>query len=139
VPRPTPPSPLPPRRRTAPSSPVRRSRRQSTRAGSRPPSSSLSPRRFPSGRVSAGTVDRKSTRLNSSHVSMSYAVFCLKKKIGALPEGIDLNDSHLLVPALGPIAAPPLLLSLYLASDPSYAFLLFVLRFAVPSFATSIT
>src|SRR5207249_7234177 len=25
--------------------------------------------------------DRKSTRLNSSHVSMSYAVFCLKKKI----------------------------------------------------------
>src|SRR5699024_7152131 len=30
----------------------------------------------------AGTdiVDRKSTRLNSSHVSISYAVFCLKKK-----------------------------------------------------------
>src|SRR5207249_10913261 len=27
------------------------------------------------------TVDRKSTRLNSSHVSTSYAVFCLKKKI----------------------------------------------------------
>src|SRR5699024_11237475 len=25
-------------------------------------------------------VDRKSTRLNSSHVSISYAVFCLKKK-----------------------------------------------------------
>src|SRR5437868_11172660 len=25
--------------------------------------------------------DRKSTRLNSSHVSRSYAVFCLKKKI----------------------------------------------------------
>src|SRR5699024_12636815 len=25
--------------------------------------------------------DRKSTRLNSSHVSISYAVFCLKKKI----------------------------------------------------------
>src|SRR5690625_3323633 len=28
-----------------------------------------------------GTVDRKSTRLNSSHVAISYAVFCLKKKI----------------------------------------------------------
>src|SRR5690242_21166085 len=29
----------------------------------------------------AGTrVDRKSTRLNSSHMSISYAVFCLKKK-----------------------------------------------------------
>src|SRR5690625_5956942 len=25
--------------------------------------------------------DRKSTRLNSSHVAISYAVFCLKKKI----------------------------------------------------------
>src|SRR5207249_11994825 len=27
-----------------------------------------------------GRPDRKSTRLNSSHVSISYAVFCLKKK-----------------------------------------------------------
>src|SRR5207249_5409054 len=27
-----------------------------------------------------GVQDRKSTRLNSSHVSISYAVFCLKKK-----------------------------------------------------------
>src|SRR5699024_12145134 len=29
-------------------------------------------------------LDRKSTRLNSSHVSISYAVFCLKKKIDNL-------------------------------------------------------
>src|SRR5699024_11459473 len=28
----------------------------------------------------SGQLDRKSTRLNSSHVSISYAVFCLKKK-----------------------------------------------------------
>src|SRR5256885_8095336 len=28
-----------------------------------------------------GKVDRKSTRLNSSHLVISYAVFCLKKKI----------------------------------------------------------
>src|SRR5690348_17751169 len=28
----------------------------------------------------AGRLDRKSTRLNSSHPSISYAVFCLKKK-----------------------------------------------------------
>src|SRR5699024_11280012 len=28
----------------------------------------------------AAVGDRKSTRLNSSHVSISYAVFCLKKK-----------------------------------------------------------
>src|SRR5690625_5644756 len=27
------------------------------------------------------SIDRKSTRLNSSHVAISYAVFCLKKKI----------------------------------------------------------
>src|SRR5258707_9671628 len=27
-----------------------------------------------------GLVDRKSTRLNSSHANISYAVFCLKKK-----------------------------------------------------------
>src|SRR5699024_12614329 len=30
--------------------------------------------------VKAIPKDRKSTRLNSSHVSISYAVFCLKKK-----------------------------------------------------------
>src|SRR2546430_4762862 len=28
----------------------------------------------------AGALDRKSTRLNSSHSQISYAVFCLKKK-----------------------------------------------------------
>src|SRR5699024_11859311 len=28
----------------------------------------------------SNSIDRKSTRLNSSHVSISYAVFCLKKK-----------------------------------------------------------
>src|SRR5690349_6986412 len=31
-------------------------------------------------RRAAGLRDRKSTRLNSSHVEISYAVFCLKKK-----------------------------------------------------------
>src|SRR5690349_22933320 len=40
--------------------------------------------RFP-GQLAVGafhprTEDRKSTRLNSSHVEISYAVFCLKKK-----------------------------------------------------------
>src|ERR1035438_6566853 len=28
----------------------------------------------------SGGIDRKSTRLNSSHLGISYAVFCLKKK-----------------------------------------------------------
>src|SRR5690242_21002336 len=30
--------------------------------------------------IRSGLADRKSTRLNSSHMSISYAVFCLKKK-----------------------------------------------------------
>src|SRR5947199_5538780 len=34
-------------------------------------------------------LDRKSTRLNSSHLGISYAVFCLKKK------NTRLNSSHL--------------------------------------------
>src|SRR5699024_12629692 len=42
---------------------------------------STSPTPHPSWNVSnLGGGDRKSTRLNSSHVSISYAVFCLKKK-----------------------------------------------------------
>src|SRR3712207_7873150 len=32
------------------------------------------------GRFPRSVVDRKSTRLNSSHANISYAVFCLKKK-----------------------------------------------------------
>mgnify|MGYP006982520932 CR=1 FL=1 len=41
------------------------------------------------GRVGAGIsgIDRKSTRLNSSHKPISYAVFCLKKK--------KQNESHI--------------------------------------------
>src|SRR3712207_6893733 len=36
---------------------------------------------FPAGMLGLGvTADRKSTRLNSSHANISYAVFCLKKK-----------------------------------------------------------
>src|SRR5437868_8853544 len=35
------------------------------------------------GRLRLPQRDRKSTRLNSSHVSISYAVFCLKKKISS--------------------------------------------------------
>src|SRR5690625_6004231 len=33
-----------------------------------------------------GELDRKSTRLNSSHVAISYAVFCLKKKRPDAPD-----------------------------------------------------
>src|SRR2546422_11601460 len=37
-------------------------------------------RSAPSVKASPGRIDRKSTRLNSSHGYISYAVFCLKKK-----------------------------------------------------------
>src|SRR3712207_7472204 len=47
-------------------------RRQAAEAFSR--------RRDPSGKASSAFQDRKSTRLNSSHANISYAVFCLKKK-----------------------------------------------------------
>src|SRR5437870_5900979 len=36
--------------------------------------------------------DRKSTRLNSSHVAISYAVFCLKKKIN--PDFAALGSAY---------------------------------------------
>src|SRR5690349_22507148 len=42
--------------------------------------------------------DRKSTRLNSSHVEISYAVFCLKKKISR-------KNAHLTV--LDPVSVSP--------------------------------
>src|SRR3712207_7659689 len=34
--------------------------------------------------LTVATEDRKSTRLNSSHANISYAVFCLKKKLISL-------------------------------------------------------
>src|SRR3712207_6987801 len=37
------------------------------------------------GGIGKGAIDRKSTRLNSSHANISYAVFCLKKKTIHLP------------------------------------------------------
>src|SRR5256885_12267720 len=48
--------------------------------------SRLAPRRG-----SALAPDRKSTRLNSSHLVISYAVFCLKKKNDL--DGADPNDT----------------------------------------------
>src|SRR5256885_7791311 len=39
------------------------------------------------------TQDRKSTRLNSSHLVISYAVFCLKKKMN--PRSASTSVSHI--------------------------------------------
>src|SRR5690349_23892280 len=41
---------------------------------------SYTPATMPANTLHYWKIDRKSTRLNSSHVEISYAVFCLKKK-----------------------------------------------------------
>src|SRR5437588_2152045 len=48
--------------------------------------------RFMLAAMSWAIGDRKSTRLNSSHTVISYAVFCLKKKIGGEP--VARTDVH---------------------------------------------
>src|SRR4051812_49581583 len=52
----------------------------------------LQPRAARTGaRLRRGEGDRKSTRLNSSHMSISYAVFCLKKKKRLVVEVKELS------------------------------------------------
>src|SRR5436853_1169545 len=67
-------------------------------AGQRPPPAPLAPdqprktrrtSRPPPASAAVRSRDRKSTRLNSSHLGISYAVFCLKKKN-------DKEDDHTL-------------------------------------------
>src|SRR2546426_8871570 len=62
--------------------PISRSARDECRAGSTTPTAARGDpghRRQTARRYRCGS-DRKSTRLNSSHLVISYAVFCLKKK-----------------------------------------------------------
>src|SRR5256885_13194428 len=65
----------PPRSTLFPYTTLFRSLRRPPYPKTAPPASSEGGRRR-----SALTPDRKSTRLNSSHLVISYAVFCLKKK-----------------------------------------------------------
>src|SRR5438067_13370354 len=67
-----------------PISRVARSSVAGTTVGGAQPSTGAGPR----------TTDRKSTRLNSSHVSISYAVFCLKKKTSAPLRAADIVHAH---------------------------------------------
>src|SRR5438445_7276958 len=93
----------PPRSTLFPYTTLFRSRREDgSRAGRCPPEAR---RAGPKGRGTAGAArlrrlqlgrhsrDRKSTRLNSSHANISYAVFCLKKK---KKKTIYITDSILL-------------------------------------------
>src|SRR6266480_7001906 len=54
-------------------------------------------RRHTGNRLEPRRPDRKSTRLNSSHMSISYAVFCLKKKNKKTP-GVISEVEHLRKP-----------------------------------------
>src|SRR2546430_13350642 len=49
-------------------------------SGSAVPNAVVTARNEETGAIRRGQTDRKSTRLNSSHSQISYAVFCLKKK-----------------------------------------------------------
>src|SRR5262245_63149380 len=44
-------------------------------------------------RLTTSRQDRKSTRLNSSHLGISYAVFCLKKKKMTKSDALQNTDS----------------------------------------------
>src|SRR5699024_12681829 len=68
-------------RRLVPHRGPRRDRRRRLPAHHRPEEGADRHRRW---QERAAVGDRKSTRLNSSHVSSSYAVFCLKKKKTAI-------------------------------------------------------
>src|SRR5690349_23206989 len=56
------------------------------------------------GSEATGSKDRKSTRLNSSHVEISYAVFCLKKKKKLL--SIEINSHIAIIPQTAPFVGP---------------------------------
>src|SRR2546429_4913918 len=65
-----------------------------------PPAYSEKPGLLPGGglagcqRNGAGYRDRKSTRLNSSHGYISYAVFCLKKKKQQITSATEPSTEH---------------------------------------------
>src|SRR5690349_24208028 len=49
--------------------------------------------RWSDSRSDGSYIDRKSTRLNSSHVEISYAVFCLKKKKKQKKKTFDVRQA----------------------------------------------
>src|SRR5256885_5624755 len=69
------------------------SRRRTSRLRSKSRISSTSTTSSGSSTSPAQVRDRKSTRLNSSHLVISYAVFCLKKKRCPLPSSHEARAS----------------------------------------------
>src|SRR2546430_9278108 len=70
----------PPRSTLFPYTTLFRSGHDGARAGALPDRRLGARPQLRSGALAAAGPDRKSTRLNSSHSQISYAVFCLKKK-----------------------------------------------------------
>src|SRR5207253_9484341 len=81
--------------RAAESTPRARERRRTASLDSPPPTEANRAAAQPR------TADRKSTRLNSSHVAISYAVFCLKKKTKRQQDDAPATPTH-------PVGEPPL-------------------------------
>src|SRR5688572_32465842 len=77
-----------------------------------------------------GDADRKSTRLNSSHSQISYAVFCLKKKKTKTTRSSYLSNSK---NASTKIIAASIQTSLPLYSTVPYVCALFVHQLSSPS------
>src|SRR2546421_3666892 len=72
--------------------PGRRDRHRGTRSAPSYRAAGRQPFEGPADAASTRPTDRKSTRLNSSHDQISYAVFCLKKK--KEKDGHHINDRH---------------------------------------------
>src|SRR3712207_8507708 len=68
-----------------------------------PPDSKQS---HPPARCGGRTVDRKSTRLNSSHANISYAVFCLKNKDIEITRSAHEGQNYFAI-QLGPTKVAP--------------------------------
>src|SRR5690349_10634122 len=83
----------------SPPSPARCSCSTSPRSACTPPTSPRSSARCASSPLAPRSGDRKSTRLNSSHVENSYAVVSLKKKKKILQESISYINPDLQKPS----------------------------------------
>src|SRR5256885_11881920 len=93
----------PPRSTLFPYTTLFRSARRSSPCWLVEPQAQATPalRAEPAGRRLLQKTDRKSTRLNSSHLVISYAVFCMKKKKTTKPQ--DRRASHVCHLAAGPL------------------------------------
>src|SRR5207249_433220 len=85
-------------------------------------------------RSRAEEKDRKSTRLNSSHVSISYAVFCLKKKsAGRSPAQANRKEHRVGYTVGSAYISTPIDVVVLVISSFSYAIILFLIFFNPPA------